>query len=60
MMMAGLLPDPYEAQQNRLQRKLNRYSAHLERQEQLMTQIQRRERGEDNAKPMPFARKPNE
>jgi hypothetical protein len=57
MMMAGLLPEPWEQQANRVQRKLNRYAADLERRAQLITLMQRRERGEDGVKPMPFARK---
>lgn len=58
MMMAGLMPDPYEQQQNRIMRRINRYAAELQRREQLMVAIQKRERGEEGARPMPFARKP--
>lgn len=58
MMMAGLIPDAYEQRLNREQRHINRYGKELEQRLQLLTLIQRRERGEEGTKPMPFARKP--
>lgn len=56
MMMAGLAPTPYERRQQREQRQLQRYARELQDRANLMEMTLRRERGEVDTKPMPFAK----
>lgn len=56
MMMAGMTPTPYERRLEREQRLINRVARDMQQRLTLMEMAQRRERGEDGAKPMPFAR----
>jgi hypothetical protein len=58
MQMAGLAPDPYQRIQQRAERKMTRYARELQEKEKLMAMILRRERGDEDMKPMPFAREP--
>lgn len=56
MMMAGQLPSPYERALQRAERRAARANRIGQEQIRLIEMIARRERGEDGAKPMPFAR----
>jgi len=58
MMMAGLAPTPYERQQQRVGRQIQRYARELQDRENLMTMVKRRELGDADLKPMPFSREP--
>ncbi len=55
-MMAGIAPNPIERKQQRAERQLMRYARELQDRSQLMEMVMRRERGEPDTKPMPFAK----
>ena len=55
MMMAGISPTPLERRMEKETRSIIRYARELQAKENLMEMILRRERGEEGARPMPFA-----
>ena len=56
MMMAGALKTPWEKQVERQQRKLDKLQREWKQDLEIVAAIQARERGDDGAKPMPFAK----
>jgi hypothetical protein len=54
MQMAGVIASPFERQQARQQRKIDRANRDLKRELALIDMIGRREKGDNTLKPMPF------
>jgi hypothetical protein len=56
MMMAGVVKTPFEKHYERQQRKLEKLNREWKQDLEFVAAIQARERGDDGAKPMPFAK----
>lgn len=55
--MAGLVKTPQERRQERYDRHIKRQGALIEQQMVLVDKIKLREQGDQNTKPMPFAKR---